>query len=255
MTLLPVPGTSATKLLLGGQNSGWPGLLTGEPWLAGTGALDGLASTFGFSAQEIVDASAWSSLTRTAPPRRRRRSAPGASMAPSPLIRAAYNQFTDAQSLVYDWRSDVRDSGAKLLAFLEANRPANGRWQILVLARRARRGRGRTAARHARGRTRGHGVLASREPRGLLRRPVLRNGQPPDALSNADELTPAFDASFARYARTWPRSTRCWRAGVGRRGATLLDDAACVGGRHGRGAARAGPGRRAKHSSGGPSFT
>lgn len=136
-------------------------------------------------------------------------------------MQLAYNQFQDYQEFCYDGRSDIRDSGARLLQHLKDNKPVGGRWRLVG---------------HSQG-----GLLMvvasklySEESGGsdtafsdlvagavLLASPLSGTLKSVDALVNAENLGGGFKERFRKIAGTWPalfQMLPTWRGCVRRPG-------------------------------------
>lgn len=58
--------------------------------------------------------------------------APGISLRPGHVLKVAYNQVPQSfKHFLYDWRCDLRYSASQLLKYLQTNKPANGKWNIV----------------------------------------------------------------------------------------------------------------------------
>jgi hypothetical protein len=204
-TDLLVPGTSGCKLLLDGVDIGWPTELTATAWLAG------LTSLWAGFPQDLISAdperlvkllsmefgdTASSAPTRT--------TLAGGTMTCGSVLRLAYNQFTDFKTFVYDWRSDIRESAAKLVERLETRSDADRRWRILahsqgglvVVAASKLYARKHGDDDRAFSRIVSHVVL--------LATPLLGTVNAAEALIVGDNLAPSFREHFRRIVRTWP---------------------------------------------------
>lgn len=128
---LLVPGTAGTKLLLNGNDIGWPGGLTVSAWLAGSQYLsEGLAGLTPSASQIVATLSMEHADTVSWEPSKTTLVAGGV-MKPGPILNLAYNQFQSFDTFPYDWRADIRRSGELLLEKLQSDRPKNGRWRLV----------------------------------------------------------------------------------------------------------------------------
>jgi pimeloyl-ACP methyl ester carboxylesterase len=204
---LLVPGTSSTKLLLDGEDIGWPGELTVAGWLAKRPALtEGFEKldekyptprdienllSMQYSADATVLTAEKTTLWR------------GGAMAPGPLLRLAYNQFNDFETFLYDWRQDIRRSADLLLDRL-TGKPGDP-WRIvchsqggLVVVAAA----GRLAERTSGGDDRAFSRIVSHVA--FIGVPFHGTLKAADAFIKGEELAPPAAAVFKRVARTWP---------------------------------------------------
>src|SRR3954454_16980441 len=116
---LLVPGTGGTKLLLDGDDIGWPGELTAAGWLAKQSLLtigfEKLGAKYGspdniravLSMLHADDAAVLAPQKTTL--------WPVGTMAPGPELHLVYNQFNGFEPFLYDWRQDIRQSPDLLL--------------------------------------------------------------------------------------------------------------------------------------------
>lgn len=201
---LLVPGTSGNKLMLDDADLGWPSALLAQGWLAGaTGyavGLDGLP----ISSDQIVDVMSmeFADAASTHPTKTTLRA--GSSIAAGPVLELVYNQFLNFDRFVYDFRSDVRHSGERLLTHLLENRPAGDRWRILchsqggLLVAVA----SKLYARDNGDDDRAFSKLCSHV--GFAATPFYGTVNAAAALLVGEQLSPGFAASFRAIARTWP---------------------------------------------------
>ena len=130
---LLVPGTGGTKLLLDGDDIGWPGELTVAGWLAKQQALslgfEALGAKYGspenigkvLSLQYGDDPMETTPLKTTL--------WPNGNITPGPELHLVYNQFGGFQPFLYDWRQDIRRSADQLLKTLTGS--PGERWRIV----------------------------------------------------------------------------------------------------------------------------
>jgi pimeloyl-ACP methyl ester carboxylesterase len=205
---LLVPGTGGTKLLLDGDDIGWPGELTVAGWAAKRAELtlgfERLGAKYGapenirkvLSMQYADDATALVPEKTTL--------WPGGSIAPGPTLGLVYNQFADFEPFLYDWRQDIRRSGDLLLEKLTS---APGEpWRIvchsqggLVVVAAARKLADRTGGAdsdRAFSRIVSHVAFVGVPFHGTL--------QAADAFIKGETLAAPVAAEFKRVARTWP---------------------------------------------------
>lgn len=201
---LLVPGTSGNKLMLDNADLGWPSALAAQGWLAGlTGYAIGL-DALPLSAQQIVDvmSMAFADPTSTRPTKTTLKA--GSAIGPGPVLELAYNQFLGFDRFTYDFRSDVRDSGERLLTHLLQNRPAGDRWRIVchsqggLLVTVA----SKLYAKQNNDDDRAFSQLCSHI--GFVATPFYGTVNAAAALLVGDELSPGFAAQFRAMARTWP---------------------------------------------------
>lgn len=238
---LLVPGTSGNKILVDGQDVGWPGQLTLEAWLAGQSVFSAGFMGLTRSAKEIVellsmkyaDAIAWTPTKSTLKA--------GKEITPGPVLRLAYNQFAKFDSFSYDWRADIRRSAELLLEHLQLNRPSGGgRWRLvghsqggLVIVAASKR----YAEEHGDD-DKAFSELVSHVA--LLAVPLFGTVNAAEALVRGENLTPKFKSSFLQVSRTWPalyQMLPSWSGSVRltKNGATtraefnMLDDRAWAG--------------------------
>jgi hypothetical protein len=214
---LLVPGTGGNKLLLDGADLGWPSVLAAQGRLAGlTGyalGLDGLpisaADLTSLLSMEFADAAS------VKPTRTTLRA--GSAITAGPLLEAVYNQFLSYDRFFYDFRSDLRDSGERLLTHLIDQRPADDRWRIVC---------------HSQG-----GLLVTCASKLYARRngdddrafaklvshvafvgvPFYGTVNAAVALLSGEALSAGFADSFKKVARTWPslhQMLPVWRGSV-----------------------------------------
>jgi hypothetical protein len=233
--VLLIPGTSGNKLMLDTGSGapldiGWPGALTGQAWLSGDGAFDKLTAKLGFSTESITQTLSMEFTDGSIAPVRSSLRA-NASIAPGPVIHAAYNQFQDAQVFAFDWRSDIRASAQQLVAFLQQT-PAGSRWKVvthsqgglvLVIAAKMLGQRGGLYDTKALSRYVSHVALCAC--------PLYGTVNAADALANGNNLSTRFHDSFRKISRTWPalyQMLPSWPGSVElpQSSATLLDDIA-----------------------------
>ncbi len=199
-----MPGTSGNKLMLDNADLGWPSALAAQGWLAGvTGyaiGLDGLP----LSAQQIVDvmSMAFADPTSTHPTKTTLKA--GSAIGPGPVLELVYNQFLNFDRFIYDFRSDVRHSGERLLTHLLENRPAGDRWRIvchsqggLLVAVASK-----LYARQNNDDDRAFSQLVSHV--GFVATPFYGTVNAAAALLLGDQLSPGFAPQFRAIARTWP---------------------------------------------------
>jgi pimeloyl-ACP methyl ester carboxylesterase len=203
-TLLIVPGMTGCKLLLNGEDVGWPVELMIEARLAGaTGGFgfkldrldpDKIAETL--QMEYASDTSVWEPRLTTL--------RPGAVISPGPTLKLPYNQFNDAVLFDYDWRQDIRYLGKLLMEHLVRNKPAGDRWKLighslggLVLVAASKlfaKENGDDDS--AFSRLVSHAVI--------LASPLHGTMTAADALINGDNLSAPFGERFRKIVRTWP---------------------------------------------------
>ena len=201
---LLVPGTSGNKLMLDSADLGWPSALLAQGWLAGaTGyavGLDGLP----LSGQEIVDVLSmeFADPTSTHPTKTTLKA--GSTVGPGPLLELVYNQFLNFDRFLYDFRSDVRHGGERLLTHLLENRPSGDRWRIvahsqggLLVAVASK-----LLAQQNNDDDRAFSQLVSHV--GFVATPFYGTVTAAAALLVGEELSPGFAPRFRAIARTWP---------------------------------------------------
>lgn len=200
---LLVPGTGGCKLLLDGKDIGWPAELVVQSWLSG---LVGYALNIDLlDPDKIVDllSMRFSEDTSQWEPEKTTLIS-GGRISAGPVLKAAYNQFPDYDVFEYDWRSDIRDSGRRLLEYIQANAPKKGRWKIvahsqgglvLVVASKlfAQKNNDDASA---------FSKLASHAA--FMAVPLAGTVVAADALINGEQLTQPFSEQFKQVARTWP---------------------------------------------------
>jgi hypothetical protein len=229
---LLIPGTSGCKLLLNGEDVGYPTELYLKAWLAGTDLFAGIVEKLGFSADKLVDllSMEWSGGSDEWAPLKTTRLK--GEITAGPTLAVAYNQFTDYAQFNYDWRSDIRHNGEKLLDFLKTRKPEDGKWRILA---------------HSQG-----GLLVAVASRlcgvgrkftefskyvrkvAFLACPFAGSVNSAEALICGDNLTNAFSEHFKKAIRTWPSIYQMlprWEGSIQNRpgAATLLEDSAWRG--------------------------
>jgi hypothetical protein len=119
---LLVPGTGGNKLLKNREDLGYPALLQGTV---------SLLAELGLPLHHLVQLLSMGHLPQQIPPHRTTL-LPGAVIDAGPLLALAYNQLERSfVPFLYDWRADLRHSGARLLDFLQARKPAGGRWRLV----------------------------------------------------------------------------------------------------------------------------
>jgi hypothetical protein len=201
---LLVPGTSGNKLMLDNADLGWPSALVAQGWLAGaTGYALGL-DALPITAQQIVDVMSmeFADPASTRPTKTTLRA--GSVIIPGPVLELVYNQLSSFDRFVYDFRSDVRDSGERLLTHLLENRPTGDRWRIIC---HSQGGLLVTVASklHARQNNdddRAFSQLVSHV--GFVATPFYGTLNAAAALLVGDQLSPGFAPHFRAIARTWP---------------------------------------------------
>src|SRR4051812_1933310 len=119
---LLVAGTGGTKLLKNGVDIGYPVFLQGR--------VD-LLRLAGLGLEEIVQLLSMAHQPNQIPPSRTTL-VPGAAIDPGPVLALAYNQLpAEMLPFRYDWRADLRYSAQMLLDWLQARKPASGRWRLV----------------------------------------------------------------------------------------------------------------------------
>lgn len=239
---LLVPGTSGTKLLLNGDDIGWPGELTVAGWLAKRpplaagfeqlgakyGAPEDVARVLSMEYADDVSSLAPTKTTLW----------PGGAMTAGPLLHLVYNQFGGFEPFLYDWRQDIRRTADLLLEKLTGT--AGDPWRIvchsqggLVVVAAARK----YAAAHGDD-DRAFSRIVSHVA--FVAVPFHGTAMAADAFINGQQLAPPIAATFKRVARTWPALYQmlptwlgCVRApdGAGEKTlqTNLLDDAPWAG--------------------------
>ncbi len=201
---LLVPGTSGNKLVLDGEDLGWPSALTAQGWLAGmTGfalGLDGMP----ISAGDIVQLLSMEYADTTSAKPTRSTLKPGGSVGRGDLLKLAYNQFLDFDVFAYDFRSDIRESGRLLLEYLLAERPGGDRWRIVC---HSQGGLVVVAASKLYAQSnddddRAFSELVSHV--GFVGVPFYGTINAAEALLHGEQLGGGFAQSFLSIARTWP---------------------------------------------------
>ncbi len=201
---LLVPGTGGTKLLLDGDDIGWPGELTVAGWLAKRSALtegfEALGAKYGSSdniqrvlSMEYADDAAIVVPTKTT-------LFPGGSITAGPVLRLVYNQFDGFEPFLYDWRQDIRRSADLLLEKLTGT--AGEPWRIVchsqgglvVVAAAAKLAAG--VDDRAFSRIVSHVAFIGVPFHGTL--------QAADAFIKGETLAAPVAPAFKRVARTWP---------------------------------------------------
>lgn len=237
---LLVPGTAGNKLLLNGEDVGWPGGLTVEAWIAGHSGFSGGFSGLTRSADQIVkllsmeyaDTVSWTPTKSTL--------VPCGEITPGSTLLLAYNQFQQYDQFVYDWRADIRRSGELLLEKLQSERPKNGRWRLVghsqgglvIVAASKRYAEENGDDDQAFSRLVSHVVL--------MATPLLGTVNAAEALVLGENLTAKYKASFLKVSRTWPAlyqmlptwggSVRLLKGGtLGRADFNMLDERAWTG--------------------------
>lgn len=201
---LLVPGTSGNKLMLDDTDVGWPSALLAQGWLAGaTGfaiGLDGLPLT----AQAIVEVLCmrYADPVSVLPTSTTLKA--GGAISPGPLLDVVYNQFLGFEHFIYDFRSDIRQSGQRLLAHLLENRPTGDRWRLvchsqggLVVAVASK-----LYARQNGDDDRAFADLCSHVA--FVATPFYGTVTAASAILQGSELSPGFASHFRAIARTWP---------------------------------------------------
>lgn len=201
---LLVPGTSGTKLVLNGEDIGWPLELMAQGWSTGHATISHLFERVGIGrtpeeivqllSMEYADASSWLPTKTTL--------VPGAELKAGNILELAYTQFKDFVPFPYDWRSDIRHSAELLLARLQEAPGAP--WKIvahsqgcLVVVIAAQR-----FAEEHHGDDRAFAGLVSHVA--LVAPPLFGTLTAVDAIANGENLGAAFKSSFQGIARTWP---------------------------------------------------
>jgi len=203
---LLVPGTGGTKLLLDGDDIGWPGELTVAGWLAKRSALtegfEALGAKYGApdDIQRVLSMEHRDDPTVLAPTRTTLW--PGSSITPGPELALVYNQFDDFEPFLYDWRQDIRRSADLLLDRLIGT--AGDPWRIvchsqggLVVVAAAS-----AFAAQKGGDDRAFSRLVSHVA--FIGVPFHGTLQAADAFIRGETLAPPVAAAFKRVARTWP---------------------------------------------------
>jgi hypothetical protein len=205
---LLVPGTGGTKLLLDGDDIGWPGELTIAGWIAGQSWLSvgfrDLGAKFGapgdirrvLSMEYPDDPNALLPTKTTL--------WPGGTLSAGPELHAVYNPFDGFEPFRYDWRQDIRRSAELLLQRLTGT-PGDP-WRIVC---HSQGGLVVVAAAHALGNQQG-GANPDRAFSKLvshvafLGTPFHGTLKAADALINGETLAAPVAAEFKQVARTWP---------------------------------------------------
>ena len=201
--LLIVPGMTGCKLLINGEDVGWPVETMIDAWLAGKGG-------FGLHIESLNPDTIVETLKMDYPPDtsqwepRATTLRPGSHITPGPTLKLAYNQLTDFNFFDYDWRCDVRQTGLLLLNYLKENKPGGVRWKLIghslgglvtVVASKLfaqENGDDDTA----------FSKLVSHVV--LLASPLDGTMVGADALINGDNLSTPFNAYFKEIVKTWP---------------------------------------------------
>ena len=205
---LLVPGTGGTKLLLDGEDIGWPGELTIAGWIAKQSRLSvgfkGLGAKFGapedirrvLSMEYADDANALLPTKTTL--------WPGGTMSPGPELRPVYNQFDGFEPFRYDWRQDIRRSATLLLERVTGT-PGDP-WRIvchsqggLVVVAAARMFADEQGGPNP---DRSFSKLVSHVA--FLGTPFHGTLMAADALINGESLAAPVAEAFKKVARTWP---------------------------------------------------
>jgi hypothetical protein len=203
---LLVPGTSGCKLELNGNDAGWPTELSVSAWLMGlTSFVPGLAKRLDLDldADAAVDLLSMEFGDPSDPAPKRTSLANGV-MACGAMLRLAYNQFLDFEPFVYDWRSDIRDSAARLVERLSALPEGGARWRILAHSQG-----GLVVVAASKLYARAHGdddrAFSRRVSHvALLGTPLHGTVNVVEALLRGDALAPSFRPHLQRIVRTWP---------------------------------------------------
>lgn len=206
---LLIPGTGGTKLLLDGDDIGWPGELTAAGWLAKQPALtigfEKLGAKYGapdnirkvLSMEHADDPNALVPTRTTL--------WPGGSITPGAVLSLVYNQFDAFEPFLYDWRQDLRRSADLLLQKLTGT-PGDP-WRIvchsqggLVLVAAARKladqNAGKPDADRSLSKLVSHVAFVGTPFHGTLKAA--------DAFITGDTLAAPVAEAFKRVARTWP---------------------------------------------------
>jgi hypothetical protein len=203
---LLVPGTGGTKLLLDGDDIGWPGELTVAGWLAKISALstgfEALGAKYGApdNIRKVLSMEHPDDATVTAPTKTTLY--PGASMTPGPLLRLVYNQFDGFEPFLYDWRLDIRYNADLLLQKLTG--ASGDPWRIIC---HSQGGLVVVAAAHKLadqngGDDRAFAKLVSHVA--FIAVPFHGTVNAADALINGETLAAPVAGAFKQLARTWP---------------------------------------------------
>ena len=203
---LLVPGTGGTKLLLDGDDIGWPGELTVAGWVARRSALtegfEALGAKYGspedirrvLSMEHADDPNALAPTRTTL--------WPGGSITSGPELALVYNQFDGFDTFLYDWRQDIRRSADLLLEKLTGT--AGDPWRIVchsqgglvVVAAASKLAAQKGDDDRAFSRLVSHVAFVGVPFHGTL--------QAADAFIRGETLAAPVAAAFKRVARTWP---------------------------------------------------
>lgn len=202
---LLVPGTGGNKLELDGDDLGWPSTLAAQGWLAGaTGyaiGLDGLP----IPAKEVVEVMSMEHADATSTRATRTTLKQGSAVGPGQVLDLVYNQFSDHDRFVYDFRGDLRHTGQRLLTHLLDNRPGGSeRWRIVC---HSQGGLAVTVASKLYAQQNGDDDRAfARLVSHVAFIAVPFYGTMTSAISllEGEELSAGFASSFKSIARTWP---------------------------------------------------
>lgn len=215
--LLLIPGTSGTKLLLDGEDFGWPAELAIKSWMLTAPVLSQLTHAMGLRAQDIVRALSMDFSDPRSCFATKSTLKPGSHMTPGRVLSVPYTQHRDFQHFTYDWRGDIRGSGEKLLRFLRNRKPAQGRWRIIAHSQGGLVAvvASKLAAAAAGSDDRAFSKLVSRLL--LLAVPLAGTQEATKALVDADSLGAGFAPHFRKIAATWPalyQMLPVWRGSV-----------------------------------------
>jgi len=201
---LLVPGTGGCRLMLDGEDLGWPGYPLVDAWTAGATGIGSGLFDLSRSPEELVEILSMEhgDPESTAPTRLTLRN--GSKLVPGPVIGRAYNQFREFDGFSYDWRGDVRHSASQLLDHLRAEKPANGRWRILAhsLGGLVTIAASKLCATRDGNDDRAFSKLVSRVS--LLATPLLGTVRAAKALISGADLQPPFAEHFRTIVLTWP---------------------------------------------------
>jgi len=201
---LLVPGTSGNKLLLDGDDLGWPSALAAQGWLAGASGyalgLNGLP----LSADDIVEIMSMEFANPASFRPTKTTLKAGSAIGPGDVLGLVYNQFLGFDRFVYDFRADVRDSGQHLLDHLLDQRPNGEKWRIachsqggLLVAVASK-----LYARQNGDNDRAFADLVSHVA--FIGVPFYGTVNAAVALLKGEELSAGFATSFRAISRTWP---------------------------------------------------
>lgn len=203
---LLVPGTGGTKLVLDGDDIGWPGELTVAGWLGKIQALslgfETLGAKYGSpeSIGKVLSMQHSDDPMEIAP--QKTTLWPDGNITPGPELHLVYNQLDGFQPFLYDWRQDIRHSADQLLTTLTST--PGERWRIvchsqggLVVVAAAHRYADRNG-----GDDQAFARLVSHVA--FIAVPFHGTVMAADAFINGETLAAPVADTFKRVARTWP---------------------------------------------------